>query len=81
MITRRFLGIGGNVINGTAVFNNSKVAVVDFGMTFPRKPYVTLTMNDTGIAPPCKFAATTSGLTIKFPTPWTGEVDWEAKER
>ena len=75
------LCIGRNVISGTASFNNTLVSKVSFGITFPRVPFVTITMNDSGTLPPFRTVATTTSVTIRFASAWTGEVDWEAKER
>jgi len=77
----RYLAVNTNFISGTAIFENVKSVVVTYGKTFPRKPIIQLTLDATSTVPPYKTTVTTTQCTIKFQTPFTGNVEWSAIER
>lgn len=72
--------MGTNVQAGTVVFNNTKTMTITFPTAFKLRPHVNLTLADDNNAPAHKQVVSKTQMKIKFKTPFTGEVDWQALE-
>lgn len=71
-----------NIVNGSIVFNTSKIGTVIFDKPFTKVPITQITLSgDTSSSVPYKASVTTTQMTVKFQTNYTGIVDWVALER
>ena len=68
-----------NFASGTVSFNNTKTMKVTFNKAFNIVPSVMLTLGDSNNAPAYKWQVTKTDFKIRFKSPYTGEVGWEAK--
>lgn len=77
----KYLKAGRNSQSGTAVFNKTKQVTVTFPHAFAFVPVCMLTLNDLSNDIPYKLTATTTELTIRLKTNFTGSIDWQATAR
>jgi len=66
---------------GTITFASSKNATIVFTSPFNTVPKITFSNNDAAISVNYKSSVTVNGFTMKFLSPFTGTVDWYAKQR
>ena len=72
--------IGINYQTGVVSFSNTKQMTINFTQQFNIVPAVTLTMYNLSTSIPYKYQITKTSLVVKFQTPYTGEVGWQAME-
>jgi len=77
----KHFAVNQNIQYYTIDFDNTKTVELTYDNAFPKKPMVQLTPNDSASFPVYKTQTTTTGVKIKFKTPWTGSVDVIVMER
>jgi len=69
---------GVNIQQGRVRFNNSRFMKIYYSLTFTRRPFVKISPEETEELPPYRLYVTKTYFRIRFATPYTGTVIWEA---
>ena len=69
---------GINVQQGRAEFNNSKLMKIYYSLTFAQKPLVKVNAEETENLPKYRLWVYRNCFYIRFQTPYTGVMVWEA---